>query len=104
MSYDEIYKKFNFTCCYCGYVGRQFEHWLQLTIDHVLPQSSGGDESEDNLVVACHHCNSVTNKMKFDSSISKKEIIKAKRKYIAERRIEFFQHWQSKVLPHILEK
>ena len=41
----------NFCCLYCGYDGREFSHWLQLTIDHVLPAHQGGqsDESDQDL-------------------------------------------------------
>jgi 5-methylcytosine-specific restriction endonuclease McrA len=45
-----IYKRDRNTCQYCGSTTR-------LTIDHVLPRSKGGDDSWENLVVACSTCN-----------------------------------------------
>jgi len=36
--------RYGFTCQYCGYDGRAFPNWLQLTIDHVVPMSQGGVE------------------------------------------------------------
>ena len=41
------------TCQYCGMMpGRQ-----ELTVDHVLPRSQGGEHSWQNLVTACKSCN-----------------------------------------------
>ena len=45
-----IYKRDRNTCQYCGSTTR-------LTIDHVLPRSRGGEDSWENLVVACSSCN-----------------------------------------------
>ena len=45
-----IYKRDRNSCQYCGSTTR-------LTIDHVLPRSKGGDDSWENLVVACSSCN-----------------------------------------------
>lgn len=40
----------------CQYCGRLLPR-SQLTIDHVMPQSRGGKDSWENLVVACMGCN-----------------------------------------------
>jgi hypothetical protein len=45
-----IYKRDGYRCQYCN-VSRR------LTIDHVIPKSKGGDDSYNNLVVACSSCN-----------------------------------------------
>jgi 5-methylcytosine-specific restriction endonuclease McrA len=43
----------NFTCQYCGSApGR-----VNLTLDHILPRSRGGQTSWDNVVAACKPCN-----------------------------------------------
>lgn len=41
------------TCMYCG------NHFSpsELTLDHVLPRSRGGDSTWDNLVACCKRCN-----------------------------------------------
>jgi len=53
----------NNRCCYC-----QFEMFLpdpkgtklgRMTIEHVIPQAEGGDDSWYNLVAACWLCNGV---------------------------------------------
>jgi len=45
-----IYKRDNHTCQYCGSTKR-------LTIDHVIPRCKGGQDTWENLVVACSTCN-----------------------------------------------
>ena len=45
-----IYKRDNNTCQYCGAKTR-------LTIDHVIPRCRGGQDTWENLVVACSTCN-----------------------------------------------
>lgn len=45
-----IYKRDDNTCQYCGAKTR-------LTIDHVIPRCRGGEDTWENLVVACSSCN-----------------------------------------------
>ena len=40
----------------CQYCGRQYAP-SELTLDHVLPRSRGGESSWDNLVACCKKCN-----------------------------------------------
>ncbi len=47
----EILRRDKHTCQYCGSTKR-------LTIDHIIPRSKGGNNSWDNVVTACEHCNS----------------------------------------------
>jgi len=50
-----IHLRDDLACVYCG---RGIEHGAKLTLDHVVPVSRGGKNSEYNLVTACHVCNS----------------------------------------------
>lgn len=45
-----IYKRDSNKCQYCGSTRK-------LTIDHVVPKSKGGEDTWENLVVACSACN-----------------------------------------------
>lgn len=45
-----ILQRDNYTCAYCGGYGN--------TIDHIIPQSRGGSWEWDNVIAACHSCNS----------------------------------------------
>jgi 5-methylcytosine-specific restriction endonuclease McrA len=46
-----IYKRDGHKCQYCGST-------KNLTIDHIIPRSRGGEDTWENLVVACMPCNS----------------------------------------------
>lgn len=46
---DGVLHRDGFTCAYCGGPGR--------TIDHVIPESRGGQNTWENLVAACAPCN-----------------------------------------------
>ncbi|MCP4639984.1 MAG: HNH endonuclease [bacterium] len=52
-SRSSIFERDSFTCQYCG---EPFPR-SQLTIDHVVPQSRGGQDCWENLVLACGTCN-----------------------------------------------
>ena len=49
---ENVYRRDNFECVYCGNSNQKL-----LTLDHVIPQSKGGQDSWDNLVTACRQCN-----------------------------------------------
>ena len=49
----DILKRDNFTCQYCGRSAPE----VRLEVDHVMPVSKGGNNSNDNLKVACRYCN-----------------------------------------------
>jgi len=49
---ENIYKRDNYECVYCGSSNRR-----TLTLDHVIPQSKGGQNTWENLVTACKTCN-----------------------------------------------
>ncbi len=48
-----LFKRDNYTCQYCGARPGTEE----LTIDHIIPRSQGGESSWENCVVACVRCN-----------------------------------------------
>lgn len=60
----EIFKRDGFRCVYCGATPVQ----KVLRIDHVVPVADGGDNSADNLVTACHDCNSGKGAVPLDRS------------------------------------
>lgn len=48
-----IYTRDKFRCQYCG----EKKGAAELTLDHILPRSRGGDNSPVNIVTACVRCN-----------------------------------------------
>ncbi len=53
LSRHSIFERDQYTCQYCG---KQLPK-SRLTLDHILPQSRGGKNNWENLVVACMDCN-----------------------------------------------
>jgi 5-methylcytosine-specific restriction endonuclease McrA len=47
----EIKKRYKYRCVYCG--GK-----CKLEMDHIIPISKGGNHVKENIVPACHSCNS----------------------------------------------
>ena len=48
-----LFLRDNFTCQYCGDIFTSNE----LTFDHVIPKSKGGETKWENVVAACGKCN-----------------------------------------------
>ena len=94
-----IYERDCFTCAYCGFDGRAFENWMQLTIDHVIPSSQGGSDADFNKVVACHSCNTLTCKYPADPSLSPAEVLAKKRIYVRDRLEAYHRIWIDTVAP-----
>jgi HNH endonuclease len=53
--HNEVRTRFHARCGYCGV--REDDVGGELTVDHFVPVSAGGDDSDDNLVYACFRCN-----------------------------------------------
>jgi 5-methylcytosine-specific restriction endonuclease McrA len=52
LSRQNVFKRDSHQCQYCG-------NRKELTLDHVLPKSRGGQTTWQNLVAACKRCNSI---------------------------------------------
>jgi len=53
LSRKNIFRRDGYRCQYCG------RNDLQLTLDHVIPKSRGGEDRWDNLITACKPCNTL---------------------------------------------
>ncbi|MDY6918549.1 MAG: HNH endonuclease [Chloroflexota bacterium] len=51
---QRVFERDGYKCHYCGKQLTRFS----ATLDHIVPISTGGDNSYDNLITACLHCNS----------------------------------------------
>jgi len=52
---SKVLRRDRHTCAYCGELASE----LELTIDHIVPESRGGALSWMNTVAACRACNSI---------------------------------------------
>ena len=50
-SRKNIFQRDNNSCQYCGYTGQE------LSIDHIIPRSRGGNDNWENVTTACLNCN-----------------------------------------------
>lgn len=48
---NAVYRRDKYRCLNCG-------DWGDLTLDHVIPESKGGESTMDNLQTLCRVCNS----------------------------------------------
>jgi 5-methylcytosine-specific restriction endonuclease McrA len=53
--FQTIRQRAQFRCGYCHYP--ELLSSAPLSVDHLKPQSLGGDDSMDNLALACRRCN-----------------------------------------------
>ena len=53
--HEGVRHRYEFRCGYCGV--SESSAGGELTVDHFVPVSAGGDDSDDNLVYACIRCN-----------------------------------------------
>jgi len=96
----EVHEKCDFKCVYCGYDGRAFPNWFQLTVDHVVPRSDPRfTDAAENKVTACHACNSITSRMRFGPDESTSAILRKKQERVRDRQRAFFEFWVEKVAP-----
>lgn len=52
-SRNAVFKRDNYSCQYCS----KGLTSAQITIDHIIPKSRGGNNTFENCVAACHECN-----------------------------------------------
>lgn len=100
----EIHKRCNWTCAYCGFDGRPFDAWMQMTLDHVMPRHCGGGDEAENIVACCASCNSITSKMRFEQCDDRAEILRRKRDKVRESREGYYGYWLENVAPHFLSR
>src|SRR5689334_6862927 len=53
--HQEVRDRYHGRCGYCGV--SDTDSAGELTVDHYLPTSAGGDDRDENLVYACFRCN-----------------------------------------------
>jgi 5-methylcytosine-specific restriction endonuclease McrA len=87
----------------CAYCGRDllvdFDIYMSAHLDHFVPTTKGGDDSDQNMVLACSVCNIL--KGNFDprstaaESGSRQDLLHAARVHIAKRRVEKIEDYFS---------
>ncbi len=86
LSRKNILRRDGHRCQYCG------RGDLPLTIDHVIPRSRNGEETWENLVCACVHCNN-----KKGDRTPEEASMQLIRKPIRPNHVTFIRHFVSNV-------
>jgi 5-methylcytosine-specific restriction endonuclease McrA len=64
-----IFERDNFICFYCG--RKTYKDGIEINVDHVIPKSSGGLNTADNLVTCCLDCNASKGFKELDGQTTK---------------------------------
>jgi 5-methylcytosine-specific restriction endonuclease McrA len=77
----------DFKCAYCDtdYLA-SYDAYYSLTFDHIIPDCSGGEHSEENTVACCRACNFLKH-ICSPSGNNREERIADARQYIKEKRL-----------------
>jgi len=99
-------------CKYCGLDCSQFELWLFLCLDHVIPKQQQDEvdtdlDDERNYATACRMCNGFGNRtrfvipknVRFEEQVA--SVFDQKKKLIAEKRAEWYEYWLKNVKPYV---
>jgi hypothetical protein len=101
-----IHVRDHFKCRYCGVDGsNDFDTWLTLSEDHLLPRGHPNRNNPDFRVTACNFCNTADNQyfkraaergLKFDG-LSPDELVAQRLPYVLKVREGYRQFWERQV-------
>ncbi|NQT39765.1 MAG: HNH endonuclease [Planctomycetes bacterium] len=100
--YRDVYIKEGYRCVYCGRdMLRDFDAWMSIEVDHVIPVSAGGSDDLDNRVASCNVCNWLKGRFVVDghADMALEEVLEHARQHVAKKRGE----WQSRFILAIRE-
>ena len=87
--YRETYIKSDYHCAYCGKnLIADFDAWMGIEVDHIIPTSKGGSDELSNRVAACSICNVQKGHYLHPNykSMTTEEILVAAREYVVAKR------------------
>jgi hypothetical protein len=87
--YRETYIRDRYKCVYCDKdVKSQFDDWMSIQVDHIIPVSKGGSHDLGNRGTSCNVCNSLKHTYVPENfeSMSREELLADIRKYIRGKR------------------
>ncbi len=87
----EVFKRDKGFCQYCGFdLLSDFNAYWVATVDHIKHRSDSGEDTPENLVLACSGCNGMLSRSKHRTSLE------ARREYVLQRReeeLEGYKEW-----------
>jgi 5-methylcytosine-specific restriction endonuclease McrA len=100
--YRETYIKDGYRCVYCGRdMLADFDSWMSIELDHIVPVSAGGGDELENRVTSCHVCNRFKSGYVPENytELQPSEILHRARLHVLALRVE----WQAKFFPAVEE-
>ncbi|MBI1803974.1 MAG: hypothetical protein HY033_02830 [Ignavibacteriae bacterium] len=101
-----IHQRDSFKCRYCGVPGsRDFNSWLTLSWDHLLPKGHPNHDNPDYIVTACNFCNTADNHyfklaekrgLKFDG-LTPDQLVAQRLPFVQATREEYESFWKQYV-------
>jgi 5-methylcytosine-specific restriction endonuclease McrA len=94
LTWDEgqkVLKRDQFRCQYCGLDGMSnFENFLIMTVDFVLPRARKGKKESRNLVAACRPCNLLKGHRVFAG-------LEEAKAHVLKRRADLHKEWEANI-------
>ena len=88
-----ILRRDQFRCQYCGLDGMaNFENFLIMTVDFIIPRARKGKKDDRNLVAACRPCNTLKGERTYSNFEEAKE-------HVLKKREELRKEWEAKTAP-----
>jgi hypothetical protein len=87
--YRETFIRDGYKCVYCDKdVKSQFDDWMSIEVDHIIPVAKGGSHNLGNRGTSCNVCNSLKHSYSPENfeSMSREELLADIRKYIRGKR------------------
>ena len=98
--FSELFSRDKYRCVYCGRdLLVDFETFMLTQEDHLVPEATQGEDTLDNLVIACYVCNKLKSNFRPDFSLTQSNrmaYINAVRDEIMKRRsknMRFYASW-----------
>ena len=102
----EIHKRDKYVCQYCGFDGKEsLSHWLNLSVDHLLPKDHLEKDNPEFQATACRSCNEMDNHfleqaakrgLKFDN-MTRQQLIDQRRSYVVGAREKYKKYWEKNI-------
>lgn len=98
--WDRAYQRHMARCAYCGRdLLVDFDIYMSAHLDHLVPSTKGGGDSDENMVLACSVCNILKGNFDPRSTAAepggKQELLHSARVHIANRRVEKIEQYFS---------
>ncbi len=101
-----VHKRDGFKCRYCGLDGSdQYENWIRLSLDHLLPKGHPNRDNPDFTVTSCMFCTTADNwffqnaekrGLTFEG-MTPEQLVEQRKPFVLKVREAYFEFWRENV-------